>query len=70
VKKLSRPPPPACLATDTAERAQVQRERYAHRHYPSGGWRALWNDLDKDEAGRAEPGWACASGATEGARTA
>jgi len=49
VKKLDRLPPPGCLATDTEEGAQAQRDRYADLRYPSGAWRSGWNQLDKDE---------------------
>lgn len=51
MKQLTRSPAPACLATDDEERSRIQRERYEKTHYPSGGWRALWNELDRDESG-------------------
>jgi uncharacterized protein (TIGR02646 family) len=37
------------LSTDTEERAQAHRERYANRRFPGGGFRDLWNRLEKDE---------------------
>lgn len=49
MKALRRPAAPTCFATDTEERTQIHRERYANLRYPSGAFRALWNDLDKDE---------------------
>lgn len=55
MRRLERPPPPPCLATDTGERAQRHRERYASCRYPGGAWKALWNDLDKDETGTSAP---------------
>ncbi len=55
MRKLERPPAPPCLATDTDEQAQAQRTRYAAQHYPSGGWRAWWNDLEKDDDGVSAP---------------
>jgi uncharacterized protein (TIGR02646 family) len=51
MRHLSRPPAPACLATETPEGAAKQRGRYDDLRYPSGGIRPLWNDLEKDEHG-------------------
>lgn len=51
MRGVTRPPAPACFATDTEERAQAHRARYANPRFPSGGWRAHWNDLEKDAAG-------------------
>ncbi len=51
MRKLDRQAAPACLAAETEEQAQAKRARYEASHYPSGAWRALWNDLDKDKDG-------------------
>jgi uncharacterized protein (TIGR02646 family) len=51
MRRLSRGPAPACLATDTAEAEVAHRSRYADLRYPSGAIRPLWNDLAKDGHG-------------------
>lgn len=55
MKRLDRPAAPDCLATDTQERSATHRARYEETRYPSGGWRALWNDLDKGQDGVSAP---------------
>lgn len=55
MKKLDRPSAPTCLGTDTEEQAQAHRNRYANPRYPSGAWRACWNDLDLDAYGVSAP---------------
>jgi uncharacterized protein (TIGR02646 family) len=51
MKALPRPGAPDCISTDTEERTRIHRERYANLRFPSGGFRDLWNLLDKDESG-------------------
>jgi uncharacterized protein (TIGR02646 family) len=51
MKALSRPRAPDCFSTDTEERTQIHRARYANLRFPSGGFRDLWNTLEKDDSG-------------------
>jgi uncharacterized protein (TIGR02646 family) len=53
MKALPRPGAPDCFSTDTEERARIHRERYANLRFPSGGFRDLWNSLEKGAVRRA-----------------